>query len=425
MELTFCPARLAGETAAPASKSEAHRRMICAGLTAGETVLTGFMPSEDMTATMNCLSALGVGLREERGTLTVAGGARPPLMPLMDCGESGSTLRFFVPVALALTGGGVFRMHGRLSQRPMDVYQDLFVPRGVRWHMREGADDAAELSVVAAGAQMQAGSYVLPGSVSSQFVSGLLFTLPLLPGESELTVTPPVESAAYIRMTVQTLLDSGIELEETEPFHWRIPGMQRYAAKSGALEGDWSQAAAWLCAGALGADIRVRALRADTLQGDRAILRHLQALGAAVEENEDFVRVAGGRLHGAELDMRDTPDIAPMVALVCQLAEGESRLNGCGRLRLKESDRLRATVRMLNDLGGHAREDGDAIVIRGVGGLRGNVTVEDEHDHRMVVLASLAALRADGPVTVRDAEALNKSWPGYPEAYRALGGVIG
>ena len=420
MNVIFNPSHLSGTVAAPASKSEAHRRMICAGLSAGEVTLAGYMESADMAATQRCLTALGAAITREGDVLTVRGGeARPGVMPVLDCGESGSTLRFFVPLAMTVAGGGVFRMHGRLGSRPMDVYRDLFVPQGAQWRMGAGVDGTAELMVYGG---LGPGSYELPGNVSSQFVSGLLFALPLLEGESTLMVKPPVESAGYIRMTIKAIEESGIRLEETAPFTWRIPGFQRYHAPSGRLHGDYSQAAVLLCAAALGHDITVTGLAADTIQGDRAVLDHLAALGAAVEESSERITVQGGDLHGATLDMRDCPDIAPMLALVCQLAKGESRLTRCGRLRLKECDRLAATVDMLNKLGGHAAVEGDDIVIQGVEKLRGGVTLEDYNDHRMVMLASIAASVAAEPVTVPGAEALNKSWPEYLKVYEALGG---
>ena len=240
MDMTFFPAPLKGAVTAPASKSEAHRRMICAGLTRGATTLNGFMDSADMAATARCLKALGAKIKCDGGTSTIEGYTKNPgKLPVLDCGESGSTLRFFVPIALAIAGGGVFRMHGRLGQRPMDVYKDLFVPRGVRWRMGVGCDGAAELTVKG---ELEAGHYVMPGNVSSQFVSGLLFALPLLEEDSTLTVQPPVESAGYIRMTVEVLVNSGIDLEEVASFSWRIAGNQQYQAKDGVLSGDYSQA---------------------------------------------------------------------------------------------------------------------------------------------------------------------------------------
>lgn len=395
--------------------------MICAGLGQGETVLDGFMESADMAATRRCLHALGADFRLEGQQLTVTGAEGPArALPIMDCGESGSTLRFFVPIAMARAGGGIFRMHGRLGLRPMDVYRDLFVPQGAVWRMGIGADGAAELHVTG---HLQAGDYVLPGNVSSQFVSGLLFALPLLDGDSTLTVQPPVESAGYIRMTLAALADSGIRVAEDAPFSWRIAGGQTYRPHSGRLQGDYSQAAVLLCAAALGNDVNVAGLAEHTTQGDRAILAHLRALGAQVDEGSEGIRVRGGALHGAQLDMRNCPDIAPMLALVCQLSVGESRLTGCGRLRLKECDRLAATVAMLNQLGGDAREECDDMVIHGVAGLKGGVTVDSSGDHRMVMLASIAGLCCDAPIRIEGAEALNKSWPGYLEVYRQLGGV--
>jgi len=221
MEMTFSPAHLAGTAAAPASKSEAHRRMICAGLTAGETTLTGYMDSADMAATRRCLRALGAATERGEDWLTLRGYAKKPLkLPVLDCGESGSTLRFFVPIALAVAGGGIFRMHGQLGQRPMDVYRDLFVPRGVRWRMGVGCDGAVELTVQG---RLEAGNYVLPGNVSSQFVSGLMFALPLLGEDSTLQVQAPVESVGYIRMTVEAIMASGVVMDEITPFNWRIP----------------------------------------------------------------------------------------------------------------------------------------------------------------------------------------------------------
>lgn len=422
MDKIFYPCQWQGTMAAPASKSEAHRRMICAGLTQGTTVLHGFMDSEDMAATARCLSALGAELTREDDRLTITGRTKTFCrLPVLDCGESGSTLRFFVPIAMALAGGGVFRMHGRLGQRPMDVYRDLFVPRGARWYMGVGADGAAELTV---RGRVECGDYVLPGNVSSQFVSGLMFALPLLQEDSTLTVQPPVGSAGYIRMTVEALQHSGIVIEETAPFTWRIPGGQAYHAQGGVLSGDYSQAAVMLCAGALGHPVCVTGLAKKTTQGDRAILSHLKALGAQVAEDETGVSVQGGKLHGATLDMSNCPDIAPILALVCQLAQGESRLTGCGRLRLKECDRLSATVDILNALGGKTRAEGDTIVVQGVETLRGGAVVDGCNDHRMVMLLSLAATRAQEPVTVQGVEALNKSWPEYLNVVAQLGGKM-
>jgi 3-phosphoshikimate 1-carboxyvinyltransferase len=285
--------------------------------------------------------------------------------------------------------------------------------------MGVGCDGAAELTVKG---ELEAGHYVMPGNVSSQFVSGLLFALPLLEEDSTLTVQPPVESAGYIRMTVEVLVNSGIDLDEVASFSWRIAGNQQYQAKDGVLSGDYSQAAVFCCTGALGHDVTVTGLAKETTQGDRAVLAHLEALGAKVCEDEAGVTVTAGKLTGATLDMSDCPDIAPILALVCQMAEGESRLTGCGRLRLKECDRLAATVEVLNLLGGNARAEGDDIVIQGVKELKGGVSLPDYNDHRMVMLGAIAASIAKEPVVVSGVEALNKSWPEFINVYKELNG---
>lgn len=422
MDKTIYPSHLHGIVPAPASKSEAHRRMICAGLTKGEVCLHGFMDSADMDATCRCLKGLGTEITRSGDVLTLRGGApRKGVLPTLDCGESGSTLRFFVPIALTVAGGGTFRMHGRLGQRPMEVYQDLFIPRGVQWRMGVGADGAAELTVAGG---MEGGQYVLPGNVSSQFVSGLLFALPLLEKESTLTVLPPVESAGYIDMTIEALKNSGIQLQEKGPYSWVIPGGQTYQAKSGTLSGDYSQGAVLLCAGALGHEVKVTGLSRQTTQGDRAILRHLEALGCKVTEDDRSIAAVPGNCHGAVLDMHDCPDIAPILALTCQMIPGESRLTGCGRLRLKECDRLAETVNMINALGGSAEAAGDDLLIHGTGEIAGGVTVDGCNDHRMVMLAALAATVANAPVTITGVEALNKSWPEFLNVIASLGGTM-
>ena len=419
MDRTFFPCALSGAAAVPPSKSEAHRRMICAALTPGETVLTGFLPSRDMTATMDCLRALGAGFSLAEDALRIRGCAAPAAFaPSMDCGESGSTLRFLIPLSLSLGEGGAFLMRGRLGERPLEPYDPMLDACGVT-RRRESCPEGVRLTL---RGHLRPGNYTLPGDVSSQFVTGMLYALPLLPGDSTLTVTPPVESAGYIRMTLQCLEDSGIRLEATGPYAWRIPGNQRYRARNGALPGDWSQGAVLLCAGALGHAVKVTGLDPRSTQGDRAVLTALSALGADFRWEGGALRPAGGRLRGACFSGSDIPDIVPALALVCTQAAGESRITGCGRLRLKESDRFAATVELLSALGADIRGEGDDLIIRGPTPLRGGV-LHTRNDHRLVMLLALAATVAADPVTVRGAEAIDKSWPTFFATYAALGGV--
>ena len=401
MNVTITPGLLRGAITPPPSKSQAHRLLIAAALADGESRIEHLADSQDIQATRRCMAALKAPGED---------------LPVLDCGESGSTLRFLIPVALALRGGGRFTGRGRLMERPQKPYFDLFDEKGIAYRQEDG--------VLTVQGRLTPGTFALPGDVSSQFVTGLLYALPLLPGDSTLTVTPPVESAGYIRMTLQCLADSGIHLEETGPYAWRIPGNQRYRATGGALPGDWSQGAVILCAGVLGHGVDVAGLDTASTQGDRAALDVLARLGVSFREEGGVLHPLGGTLRGATFSGRDIPDIVPVLALACTQAAGESRITGCGRLRLKESDRFAATVELLSALGADIHGEGDDLVVRGPTPLRGGVTLSARNDHRLVMLLALAATVAEGPVTVQGVEALNKSWPTFLTTYEALGGKV-
>ena len=423
-----------GQVRIISSKSDGHRSLIAAALAEEESVLFVDGWSEDMEATARCLQSLGAEIEREPSGIYVMPIGCPLPCPVdrigqangqgigqadgqlctLDCGESGSTLRFLLPIAGALGKHCRFEGKGRLPERPIGVLLDEMARHGCK-------ADGDHLPVTLEG-KLTAGVYTLPGNVSSQFITGLLFALPLLPGNSTLTVQQPVESESYIRMTIEAIAASGIEVQESNAFSWWIPGHQQYKSHSCHLNGDYSQAAVLCCAGALGHDITVTHLSPVTTQGDRAILRHLMALGATVEESDNHIRVKADKLHGATLDMHDCPDIAPILALTAQFAEGESRLTHCGRLRLKECDRLAATVEILNLLGGNAQADGDDIVLHGVKQLRGGVTLPNYGDHRMVMLASIAATKCEQPIEMDGIEAIDKSWPEYLKVYQMLGG---
>ena len=422
MKKTFFPAHLIGTVSAPASKSEAHRRMICAGLTQGETMLTGFMDSADMAATMRCLGALGSTFNRDGDTLTISGmQGKIAKMPVMDCGESGSTLRFFVPIALTVAGGTVFRMHGRLGSRPMDVYRDLFVPRGVRWYMGVGADGAAELTV---RGKMEPGDYVLPGDVSSQFVSGLLFALPLLEGESEIRLTTKIESKGYIDMTLKTLKTFGITVTETEN-GWSIPGGQKYhGPRMRYAEGDWSNAAFWLVAGAIGGSIGCQGLDMESPQGDRAIAALLKEFGAETKVALNQITATHKEMKGIRIDASQIPDLVPILCVAAAAAEGKTEIYNAGRLRMKESDRLAVMAECMQKIGVEVEERPDSIIITGgCNPPEGEIVIDSHNDHRIVMAMAIAAVSLGVELTILGAEAVNKSYPSFFIELAKLGGV--
>ena len=346
MKRRILPGSRAGTVTAPASKSHAHRLLLCAALSRAESRIRCGTLSRDLLATVNCLRALGAEIREEGDALRVTPLREPPAgAALLPCGESGTTLRLLLPLAGALGARVCFRREGRLWQRPLSPLDRELCDHGMRF-----AEDG---ELLYAEGSLRPGDYRLPGNVSSQFVSGLLLALPLLEGESRLAVTEPVESAAYIRMTEDALRLGGLRFAK-EKWTYSIPGGQR-PALSGAYraEGDWSNAAFFLCMGALGEEgVRVRGLLEASSQGDRAVLELLRGFGARVETGEDGVLVRRGTLRGLVIDAAPIPDLIPVLSVLAAGAEGETRIVNAGRLRLKESDRLKTTAALLRGLGG-------------------------------------------------------------------------
>ena len=390
----------------PASKSQAHRLLICAAL--GDrpvTVLCDGM-NADICATVRCLEALGASVerREENILLVTPIYAVPKGECVLHCGESGSTLRFLLPVVGALGAQANFLREGRLPQRPLAP-----LDRELACHCMTLCEDGTALHV---SGKLTGGDFVIPGNVSSQYISALLFALPILPEDSTLTVTGRLESAPYVDMTEDALCLSGIRLEK-ENQTYSIPGGQHFALPERVtVEGDWSGAAFFLCMGALSDDgVRVEGLNLNSAQGDRAILTILRGFGAIVEEQSGVVHVRRGELRPHVIDAAATPDLVPTLSALAAAVPGETRIENAARLRLKESDRLRTTAAMLTALGASVQELPDGLVIRG-GGLHGGV-VDAANDHRIAMAAAVAACAAAGDVTVLGAECIEKSYPSF------------
>ena len=412
MTRTVAPGPRTGAVQIPASKSQAHRMLICAALSKAPSrlVLDGF--SADIEATVQCLEALGAQLTQETaGLLITPIGARPANAKL-DVGESGSTLRFLLPVLGALGVQAEIQMHGRLPERPLSPLWEVLEAHGMQLQ-QDGA-------VLHTDGQLCAGDYSLPGNVSSQFISGLLFALPLLSGNSTLTVTGALQSARYVAMTEQALRAAGIHFEKNGQC-WTIPGGQRYAAPGRQLvEGDWSNAAFFLCMGALSRQgVCVSGLDPASLQADRAITEILTRFGAEVNIEGDTVTVRRGTLRGITLDAGPVPDLVPVVSVLAALCAGETRIENAARLRIKESDRLRTTAALIEALGGTVRELPDGLIITGQPALAGG-SVDASGDHRIAMSAAVAACGCTQPVTVCGSECVAKSYPAFWEDFTAL-----
>ena len=387
MNLTITPGKLSGTVTPPPSKSQAHRLLICAALAGEGSVIHNLADSQDIRATRRCLAELIT----DRRTL-----------PELDCGESGSTLRFLIPLALALRGGGVFTGHGRLMERPQKPYFDLFDEKGVRYEQRDG--------VLTVEGRLTPGEYRLPGNVSSQFFTGLLLALPLLDGPSVIIPTTPLESEGYIGMTLDAMHEFGVDIASTRslPPHYLISGGRRYQRAEVTVEGDWSQAAFWYAANCLGCTVDVRGVSQYSTQGDRVI----ESCCLELSQPGD-----------TEIDMSGCPDLAPPVAAAAAVRQGTIRLVNAARLRIKESDRLAAITAALNALGARVTEHPDSLTIYGQDGLTGG-TVDCCNDHRIAMMAAIAATRCREPVTLLGAECVAKSYPDFWEHYRMLGGLF-
>ena len=404
----------AGTLAAPPSKSMAHRAVLCAALADGESRLTGLAHSQDIDATLAAAAALGAQVEAGESWARIAGAAplQAPAAPV-DCCESGSTLRFLIPLA-ALTGRPVaFTGRGRLMQRPQSVYQELFASQGLRF--------GQEGDTLTVAGPLRPGCFSLAGDVSSQFISGLLFALPLLDGDSRLCLKPPVESRSYIEMTRAAQSRFGVASAWLDEYTLAVPGGQAYRPRDMAIEGDWSQAAFPAALGVLAGDVTVTGLEPGTLQGDAVILDILRRCGGRAEAVPGGVRFQKSALHGTKIDLADCPDLGPILMALGLLCEGETVITNAGRLRLKESDRIAAMEQELRKLGGRIESDGGTVTVRRSALHAPAGPLWGHNDHRVVMSLTVLAAAAGLPVQIDGAEAVAKSWPGFFAAVRQLG----
>ena len=400
MNICITPQKLKGNIPAIPSKSAAHRLLICAALAKGETEIYCPYLSKDIEATAQCLEALGAGITYSDGSFHVRPIENVTENAALDCGESGSTLRFLLPVVCALGGGASIKMHGRLPERPLSPLWEELCAHGA-------ALSKPERDVILVSGKLRAGDYGIRADISSQYISGLLFALPLLDGDSSLRLEGNVESAGYIEMTrqAQQVFDLSIPFDAGV---FSVSAASEYLSPGKAqVEGDWSNAAFWLAASKLsGGTVDVSGLRTDSQQGDKAV-------------SEILENILSG---DAIVDVKDVPDLVPVLSVVAAVAPGKTEFINGARLRIKESDRISSVCRMLKSLGAVCEEKAEGLVVHG-GKLHGG-TVDGENDHRIVMSAAVAAIACDSPVTILGAEAADKSYPTFFEDYTKLGGKV-
>lgn len=387
MDVKVYPSPINGTVPAIPSKSDVHRLLICAALSDGKTEIYCPAVSEDIMATAHCLNALGAEIEYRCGTFYVTPIIKVSDSPLLDCGESGSTLRFMLPVAAALSENSAFTGHGRLPDRPI---------KELKCAMESGgAVFSAEKLPFSVVGKIRSSVYTLPGNVSSQYITGLLLALPLV-GGGEIRLTAPLESASYVDMTISSMSAFGVSVERTE-YGWRVPAADYTTPGKVIAEGDWSNAAFFLVAGC-----NVIGLNPESSQGDRVIFDNMRRIK-----------------NSAVIDLTDTPDMLPALAVYAAF-NGGAEFRGVERLRIKESDRIMTVKNMIDSLGGSAHDLGDRFIVDSKP-LAGG-TVNAYGDHRIAMAAAVGASFGKTPSIILGAEAVNKSYPGFWDDFSKLGG---
>ena len=411
MDVCIEPAPLTGRISAIASKSDAHRLAICAAFGSGTTTLSMSTTSVDIETTLDCLEALGAKIVRGKGFVEISP-LVPTKTPHLNCMESGSTFRFMLPVAAAVSANVSFTGCGRLPERPIGELRCAMEDHGVVF-------SAQTLPFTTKGT-LNSGAFALAGNVSSQYITGLLMALSTLKDDSTLTLTTPLQSGAYVDITLHALRRFGVAIARTDTGYFISGGQSFVSPKKLAVDGDWSNAAFFLVAGAIGQAVTVTGLDMDSPQGDKGILEILRQFGAKVTIEGDAITVSPAPLQGCTIDIDDMPDSLPILAVLATFAQGETHFVNAARLRLKESDRLVSTAAMLQNLGAKAEERPEGLTV-----YQSDLTggrVDSFQDHRIAMAAAVGAIGCTRSVTITNAGAVSKSYPAFYEDYNRLGG---
>lgn len=408
MDIKINPGRLSGSVSVPPSKSVAHRMIIAAALTRGESKITNLYPSVDIMATMDCMRELGAKIDFSGNTAVINGIENPPKEAVLDCHESGSTLRFLIPVACALGVKCTFVGKGKLPQRPITPLVRELPKHGITFDF-SAAENGNTLPCTVSG-KLEPGIFEMDGSISSQFITGLILALPILDGNSEIVMTSHLQSKPYVDITLGTIKDFGGNVTETVN-GYKIMGNQVLKPFNGSVEGDYSQAAFFEVANVLGSDIEINGLNENSFQGDKKI----------IEICKEIVYNKNGSLNAFELDCSDIPDLVPILSVLASFCGGVSRITNAARLRLKECDRLAAMTDCINKIGGKVTEFEDGLEIQGVDSFRGG-EVYAYNDHRIAMSMAIASIKCTESLIIKGAECVKKSYPDFFDVFKSLNG---
>lgn len=409
------PGKCSGKLTIPPSKSMAHRSIICAALAKGVSRIDNIAYSQDILTTIKGMQALGAQIITHDDFIEVTGIGKPNSCETREvfCNESGSTLRFFIPIFSLTNQPITFTGQGRLMERPQSVYETIFKEQGLSFvHKNE---------TISINGALQGGEFVLEGNVSSQFISGLLFALPLCDTSSTVVIKEPFESRSYVCLTMQMLEHFGIETEFTDSNTIYIKGRQEYHPGCYSVEGDFSQLAFFACLAALNNDLEVCGVHHNSRQGDKVIMKLLKQAGVSFKESVNGYAIDKSEVAGSEIDLADCPDLGPILCVLAAFANGSTHIKNAGRLRIKESDRIAAMECELKKLGVAIRSEENDIYIEGKRSYQGDVAFDAHNDHRIAMSLAIAATLCEKPCTIQGAEAVRKSYPLFFEDLMRLG----
>ena len=426
MKIKIKPGNLKGTIEIPPSKSYSHRAVIAAALAENgkKSKIDNLKFSVDITTTTDIMENWGAEIERFESALEIIGngGKVAPRDKYVQCNESGSTIRFLIPVGITSENELVFDGIGKLVDRPLDSYYKIFKEQGLKYETIGG-----KLPLTVNG-KLKSGNYEIDGNISSQFITGLLYALPLLEGDSKLIINKNLESKGYVDLTLEILKLAGIEIKNNAYKSFEIKGNQSYKPFDYTVEGDYSQVAFWIVAGIISAnrDNEVKCLHVNknSLQGDREIIEIVTRMGANLEIFDDYVIVKPSKTKGTVIDISQCPDIGPVLTVLAALSEGETRIINGKRLRIKESDRITSIKTELNKLGGNVSEEGDSLIIQGVEEFRGGVTVNAWNDHRIAMSLAVASTRCEEEIILEEAESVRKSYPHFWDDFVKMGGEI-
>lgn len=417
MNVVITPNKLSGDVIIPPSKSLSHRAIIAASLACGKSIISNVLYSKDIKATINAMRACGAEIIEYKDYLEITGSKVIRKESLIDANESGSTIRFMIPIALVCSEPITFTGKNHLVKRPLDTFFEIFDNQGIKY---ERGENYLPLNV---NGGLKPGEFNIPGDISSQFITGLLYALPMLNGDSVINITTNLESKGYVDLTLDMLKKFGIEVENFEYKKFTIKGNQKYKPCDYTIEGDFSQSAFFLVADCLGADITLHAMNKDSHQGDKKIIQDIIDLGAKVSFNGDTLKAEPTKTKGCVIDFAQSPDLGPALTVLGALSSGTTEFINAARLRIKECDRITCMKEELEKLGAKIVENPNGMVITGVDYLTGGV-VDSHNDHRVAMSLAMASLKATGEIKIINAECVSKSYPNFWEVFEAIGGNI-